>query len=626
VPVERWLSRASIGRPRILLVLFCLAAWLPGVFTLPPGDRDESRFAQATKQMVETGDYVRIMNGGEARNRKPIGIHWLQAPFALAARAVGVATANPIWPYRVPSLLGGLLAVLATHELGLRLAGRRAALLAAMMLAASVLLVVEVHIAKTDAALLGATTLAMAMLARAYLAPRAAEPGRAEPPGGAVAIEPPGGAVASGAVAIGPGAAALFWLAVGAGVLLKGPITPMVAGLCVLTLLVWDGAGGRGAGLRHRASWLRGLRARWGVPLLLAVVLPWFVAIGVATHGAFFAQAVGGDLAAKLHGGDDAHGAWPGLHLLLLPLLAFPGALAILSALPELWRRRREPAARFLVAWAAPSWLVFELVPTKLPHYVLPLYPALCLAAAHWLLHGTGRPAPRWLRVLSWTGFWLGAALLGVGGAVLPFVLARAMQGSAALLPTSLHAVSFPAIGAAGWLGVPALGATALVAWAVARPSRALTGSVAEPAPRQSCAPLVRRLAAGLLAMPLLYAAILWFELPRLGALWIAPRVEATLRDDWPGWNASGRGLAAVGFAEPSLMFLAGTQVRWLSAADAAAAWARGSLDAILVARPDRPAFEAALAREQASARSVATVDGYNYSRGRTVDLTLYLR
>ncbi len=619
--MERWLSRAAAGRPRLLLVLFCLALWLPGVFTLPPGDRDESRFAQATKQMVETGDYVRIMNGGEARNRKPIGIHWLQAPFALAARAAGVATANPIWPYRVPSLLGGLLAVLATHELGLRLAGRRAALLAAMMLAASVLLVVEVHIAKTDAALLGATTLAMAMLARAYLAPRAAGPGRAEPHGGAVAAEPPGGAVA-----FGPGAAALFWLAMGAGVLLKGPITPMVAGLCVVTLLVWDGAGGRGAGLRHRASWLRGLRAGWGVPLLLAVVLPWFVAIGLATHGAFFAQAVGGDLAAKLHGGDDAHGAWPGLHLLLLPLLAFPGGLAILPALPELWRRRREPAARFLVAWAAPSWLVFELVPTKLPHYVLPLYPALCLGAAGWLLHGTGQPAPRWLRVLSWTGFWLGAALLGVGGAVLPFVLAGAMQGSAALLPPSLHAVFLPAVGAAGWLGVPALGGAALVAWAVARPGPAPSGSVAEPASRQSCGLLAGRLAAGLLAVPVLYAAILWFELPRLGALWIAPRVEATLRDDWPGWNAGGRGLAAVGFAEPSLMFLAGTQVRWLSAADAAAAWARGGLDAILVARPDRPAFEAALAREHASARSVATVDGYNYSRGRVVDLTLYLR
>ena len=60
------LARIAAGRPRVVLVLFCLALWLPGLFALPPGDRDESRFAQATKQMIETGNYVRIMNGAEA--------------------------------------------------------------------------------------------------------------------------------------------------------------------------------------------------------------------------------------------------------------------------------------------------------------------------------------------------------------------------------------------------------------------------------------------------------------------------------------------------------------------------------------------------------------------------------
>ncbi len=599
--VEQWVSRAATSRPRLLLVLFCCALWLPGLFTLPPGDRDESRFAQATRQMVETGDYVRIMNGEQARNRKPIGIHWLQAPFALAARAAGVATANPIWPYRLPSLAGGLLAVLATHALGLRLFGPRAALLAAAMLGASVLLSVEVRIAKTDAALLGATTLAMAMLGRAYLAPRG---------GGVPGLAGEAGAATAPGPAMGPGAAALFWLATGAGVLLKGPITPMVAGLCALTLLAWDRAAGRGGG-----AWLRGLRAQWGVPLLLAVVLPWFVAIGVATHGAFLAQAVGGDLATKLGGGDDAHGAPPGLHLLLLPLLAFPGALAILPALPGLWRARAEPGARFLLAWAAPSWLVFELVPTKLPHYVLPLYPALCLAGAHWLLQAPRPHAPRWLRGLSWAGFGLAAAVLGAGGAALPVVLAQVAARPGADAGS----------GVATWLGLPALGAAALVAWLVAA-GRAPGQAPHAPAPEGTGGIRAGRLSAGLLAMPVLYAAILWLELPRLRPLWIAPRAEAALRADWPGWNPEGRGLAAVGFAEPSLMFLAGTGLRWMSAPDAAAAWRPGGLDAALVAEPDRAAFEAALAREGAAARQVAMVDGYNYSRGRRVRLTLFVR
>src|ERR1700710_2853442 len=118
----------------MVLVLVALLNILPGFFNLPPGDRDESRFAQATKQMLETGDFVRIMNGTEARNRKPIGIHWLQAPFAAAARDLGIATATPVWPYRIPSALGGLVAVLACFEAGALAIGRRPAFLGAGML------------------------------------------------------------------------------------------------------------------------------------------------------------------------------------------------------------------------------------------------------------------------------------------------------------------------------------------------------------------------------------------------------------------------------------------------------------------------------------------------------------
>ena len=207
-------------RPRLLLVLYCLLCWLPGFFSIPPSDRDESRFAQATKQMIESGNLLEIRNGAEARNRKPIGIYWLQLPFAAVARATGIADANPIWPYRLPSLFGALVAVLATYGLGRRLLGREAALLGAMMLGGSVLLAVETDMAKTDAALLAATTLAMTVLARAYTAE-----------------------------ALTRGAAALFWLALGAGILIKGPITPIVSALTVLALAVadrewrgWEGA------------------------------------------------------------------------------------------------------------------------------------------------------------------------------------------------------------------------------------------------------------------------------------------------------------------------------------------------------------------------------------------------
>ena len=56
-----------------------LVLFLPGFFNIPPIDRDEARFAQATKQMVESGDFVDIRFQDDVRYKKPVGIYWLQA-------------------------------------------------------------------------------------------------------------------------------------------------------------------------------------------------------------------------------------------------------------------------------------------------------------------------------------------------------------------------------------------------------------------------------------------------------------------------------------------------------------------------------------------------------------------
>src|SRR5205823_8477385 len=97
-------------RPYLLLAGLCLLLYLPGIAAIPPLDRDEARFAQATRQMLETGDFLRIRFQDEARNKKPAGIHWLQAA---AVSAFSQPASTAIWPYRLPSLLGAIAAVLA---------------------------------------------------------------------------------------------------------------------------------------------------------------------------------------------------------------------------------------------------------------------------------------------------------------------------------------------------------------------------------------------------------------------------------------------------------------------------------------------------------------------------------
>ena len=74
------LSDFGVGthaRASIILLVFCLLAFLPGFMRIPPVDRDEARFAQATKQMVESGDYIDIRFQDEVRYKKPVGIYWL---------------------------------------------------------------------------------------------------------------------------------------------------------------------------------------------------------------------------------------------------------------------------------------------------------------------------------------------------------------------------------------------------------------------------------------------------------------------------------------------------------------------------------------------------------------------
>src|SRR6185312_17102935 len=85
--------------------------------------------------------------------------------------------------------------------------------------------------------------------------------------------------------------------------------------------------------------------------------------------------------------------------------------------------RRKEPAIRFLLAWAAATFLLFELVPTKLPHYVLPAYPALAMMMAAYLVLPRMEETPLWWRrlpIASAVHFLLGTAALATGMIVLP--------------------------------------------------------------------------------------------------------------------------------------------------------------------------------------------------------------
>ena len=298
---------ASHRRACGLLIVFSLIAFLPGFFQIPPVDRDEARFAQATKQMLESGQYVDIRFQDEVRYKKPVGIYWLQAAAVKAGEAVGIPQARTtIWLYRLPSLFGAIGAVLLTYWTALAFVARRTALLAALMMASSVLLGVEARLAKTDAVLLLTCVAAMGALARIYLMSRRTPD-----------------------LAVGWRLPAILWTALAAGVLIKGPLILMFVGLAALALSIADRSG----------RWIWSLRPLAGLAWLIVLVLPWFAAIIAKSGGGFLAQSVGEDMLAKVIGGQESHGAPPGYYFLLFWVTFWPGSvlagLAAARAVPS---------------------------------------------------------------------------------------------------------------------------------------------------------------------------------------------------------------------------------------------------------------------------------------------------
>ena len=544
-------AAASHRSAAILLVLFSLLAFLPGFFQIPPVDRDEARFAQATKQMVESGEYVDIRFQDEVRYKKPVGIYWLQALAVKTGEALGVPNARTtIWLYRLPSLFGAIGAVLLTYWAALAFVARRTAVLAALMMASSILLGVEARLAKTDAMLLFTCVAAMGAMARIYLTTRRAPE-----------------------AVIGWTMPAILWTALAGGVLLKGPLILMFVALTALTLSIAD----------RSARWIGRLKPLAGFAWLIVLVLPWFIAIVAKSGDSFFVQAIGDDMLAKITSGQETHGAPPGFYLLLFWVTFWPGAVLAGLAAPMVWKARREPGAQFLLAWLVPSWLVFEIVMTKLPHYVLPLYPAIAILIAGILEKG-GLATKRWMvrGTVGWFIFPAAIAIVVVAGFI--------------MIGRDLGLLAWPLAAAAVIFG--------LFAW------RLYEVDGAE-----------RSLLRGMMTSVFIAITVYAVTFPLLPALF----PSALIADEIRSSGCKDPQVAGTyAYQEPSLVFMLGTGTLFTDGAGAAEFLRKGPCHFALVdPRSERSFVQRANGIELRYVLS-QRIDGYNISIGKPVALTVF--
>jgi 4-amino-4-deoxy-L-arabinose transferase-like glycosyltransferase len=541
---------SSNRRAVFMLVIASLIAFVPGVFQIPPIDRDEPHFAQKAKQMIETGDYVDLRFQGEAHYTKPVGMYWLQAAVVKTAEAFGVPDARlTIWLYRLPSLFGAAGAVLATYWCALAFVDRRGAALAALMMVGSTLLGAEARLARADAMLLFTVVAAMSVLARAYLFSRD------------VKIARPGWVPLTA-----------FWTALAAGILVKGLVIVMIVGLTAATLSIID----------RSVRWLQELRPLYGVVWLVVLVLPWFIAIYARTGNAFLVNSVVHDTLGKIANSQESHGAPPGYYVVLFFATFFPASILAGLAAAAVWAKRREAPIRFLLAWLVPSWLVFELAVTKLPHYVMPLYPAIAILIAgaveakvlsrrHWLKRG----------VIWWF--------------VAPILLSITAVAGAIVIDRDLVLPAWPFFAAAIVCG--------FLAWQL------YDDDGAEQALTHATA-----------AMVLLSIGIYSIILPTLGPLFPSVALADVLRES----GCTHPVAASAGYGEPSLVFLAGTETRLTDASGAADFLREGNCRFAFIETHQESAFaqraEAIGLRYERGPR----VEAFNFSKGRPITIAIF--
>ena len=538
------------------LALYALMAVLSvvvliGHHNVPPLDRDEARFAQASKQMLQTGDYITVRFQDALRAKKPAGIYWLQSTFA------NFLGADDISSYRFVNLLALLASVFALYHMALQFYDTRAAFAAAALFSSGFLVLGEAHIAKTDTLLMALAIGQQWALMRSYIAWQA-------------------GLLPTSHNWI------WFWGCMAVGILVKGPVLPVLAALTLAGLCLWH----------RRVAWLSILRFRSGVFLLLLLCLPWAILVTVATDGEFLANAIKSDFLAKVEASQESHGAPPGAYALLIGLLIWPASPLLVWAFTNVKTFAARIETRFLLAWIIPFWFMIELTPTKLPHYPLPLLPAIILL----LIGGAGvlsdprKIGTKWQYFVGVAFRYLG---VGIGLLLASIVLFFAFEYGGV---TSRRAILFALLAfvmasIASWYGHQ------WIRHALWRPFFNMIG-------------------AALLFHFIVFAGVV----PALSQI----HVSSAIAKEIASLPTKPSAIAATGYQEPSLVFLLGRNLLLLGASESALFLIEAPGGLAIIEQRQQEAFLRAAGQLGVRLAPPVQLSGINISKGQNVIIFLY--
>lgn len=513
-------------------------------------DRDEPHYARVTVEMVESGNYLVPTFNGRPWLEKPTLLYWLMS---LPIRVFGPTE----FACRFFAAAGTALTCLLTFFIGWRLLGAKAGLWAMIILASTLMILVHGAAATVDAVLLPFTVGVLAVFIQA----------------------------------IGSGMhiphVILMGIALGAGLLAKGPMGLLPIPVMITTLWL-----GRRAKLRAGRYLLRiGTATALGVLIFFA----WAIPANNATQGQFLRVFIGSHVLSRAitpmqdHGGD---------FLLYLPYYLpviivgfFPWTMHLPGAVSAVVGRRvgGQYCRALLIGWVASIFIMMTLAATKLPNYIIFIWPALALAVAGTIV------AAQQNRLSAGDRIWLRRGVWLFGPLAIAAVLAL-MIGPWFLEIPGLR-----------WSGL-ASGIVLLI--------------MAVIAIRQQYADRPQASAGVLLVGILVFQIPLLFGvLPAVERVKISPLIARTIKDK----TAEGMPVATYEYGEPTLNFYVGRQIEPLDSEKAVIAWTRQPQPGVLVIPKD---MLAAIQERHGSLAldEIAATEGFNYSKGTRLELLALIR
>lgn len=549
---------STFWKAAFLIALAVMGIYLLTITRTSLWDRDEPRFARPTAEMVESGNYLFPTFNGHLWADKPILVYWLMS---LPIRLLGATE----FACRFFAAVGTAFSCLLTFFIGQRLLGAKAGLWAMVILASTLMMLCIGNIATADAVLLPFIVGALLVFVQAI--------------GSGIRISH----------------IILMGAALGAGMLTKGPIGLLPIPVILVTL------------------WLaRKLKIGVGRHLLMLgaalvigclIFLAWAIPANNATGGEFLRVFIGHHVLARAVKPLEHHG---GNLLLYLPYYLvvvivgfFPWTLHLPGALSAVAGGRvgggshpvgtRQYSRALLIGWIVPIFIIMTLAVTKLPHYVLFIWPGLALAVAGTIVAAKQNTLARRDRIWLRRGVWFFGPLA---------------------IATSLGLMVGP-----WFLQIPGLRWSGLASGIVL-----LAMTVIAIGQQRANRPQISAIV--LLVGMLIFQIPFWFGvLPAFEQVKISPPIAQAIKEK----TAKETPVATYKYAEPSLNFYIGRYIEPLRSEEAVVAWAQQRQPGVLIIPRDVLA-DIQQRHGTFALDKIASKKGLNYTKGTILEVLALIR